>query len=315
MVEGDPIGTQRFQDLVEAHTHSLYRLACHLTHRRAEAEDLVQETFFRAWRSFHTFQPGTNAGAWLTTILRNVYLERCRREKRRRQCESADIEDVDEWYLYTRVHDADEFRQAGDPAVAFFSALTSDQVASALQALRPQSREVFALADLEGFSYREISEIVGIPEGTVMSRLYRARHQLQRALWDYCVRTGQCRAPASARERATMSWTCHEACRQIYQYLDSALDAAALATIDRHLQVCHRCCTRFQFQQRLAATVREIQGTAKVPDRFRAQLRAVVGRFCADTGRGSSQRSSPESETRRNETGSPFINSGQARRP
>jgi len=293
VVDGDAGAAQRFRDLVEAHTQSLYRLACHLTHRRAEAEDLVQETFFRAWRSFHTFQPGSNARAWLTTILRNAHFERYRREKGR-GVQTVDVEDVDEWYLYTRVHDADEFRQAGDPAAAFFSALTSDQVASALKALPPQFREVFALADLEGFSYREISEIVGIPEGTVMSRLHRARHQLQKALWDYCVRTGQCRAPASVPERPPVSWDCHEACRQIYQYLDRTFDAAALAAIDRHLQTCHRCCTRFEFQRRLAATIREIRGTAEVPNRVRAQLRAVVRRFSADTGSSTPQQSPPE---------------------
>jgi len=278
VVEGDPGGAQRFRDLVEAHTQSLYRLASHFTHSRVEAEDLVQETFVRAWGSFHTFQPGTNARAWLTTILRNVNIEHYRHEKRR-GLETADVEDIDEWYLFTRVHDADQFRQAGDPAAAFFSALTSDQVAASLKALPPQFREVFALAGLEGFSYREISEIVGIPEGTVMSRLHRARHQLQRALWDYCVRTGQCRVPAAAPKLPPQPWECHEACRQIYGYLDRTLDAAALAAIDRHLQVCHHCCTRFQFQRRLAATVREIQGTAEVPNRFRAQIRAVVRGF------------------------------------
>ncbi len=276
--EDGPGRARRFQDLVEAHTPLLYRVALRLARSRMEAEDLVQETFVRAWRRFETFDPGSNARAWLTTILRHAHFERLRRDKHWRLA-TADVEDIDESYLYARVHDADEFRQAGDPAAAFFAALTSDQVSAALKALRPQFRAVFALADLEGFSYRDISKILRIPEGTVMSRLYRARHQLQRALWDYCVRTGQCRAPAAVPERPTVPWECREACRQIYQYLDKTLDAAALAAIDRHLQDCHRCCTRVEFQRRLADTVREILGAVEVPERFRAELRAVVERF------------------------------------
>jgi RNA polymerase sigma-70 factor (ECF subfamily) len=277
-VAGDPGRAQRFREMADAHTHALYRLALYFTHYRADAEDLVQDTFLRAWRSFDTFQLGTNARAWLATILRNVHLERHRREKRR-GVELVDVADIDEWYLYTRVRDADEFQQTDDPAVAFFSTLTSDQVASALQALRPECLEVLALADLEGFSYREISGIVGIPEGTVMSRLYRARHQLQQALWDYCVRTGQCRAPAAAPPRAPQPPACREACRQIYGYLDKTLDAAALPVIDQHLQLCHHCCNRFEFHRRLAATIREARGTAEVPHQFRAGLRAIVARF------------------------------------
>jgi RNA polymerase sigma-70 factor (ECF subfamily) len=262
--------------MADAHIHGLYRIALHLTHHRADAEDLVQDTLFRAWRSFDTFRPGTNARAWLATILRHAHFDRHRRDHHR-EMEVADVEDVDEWYLYRRVHDTDEFRETGDPAAAFFAALTSDQVTAALQALGPQFREVFVLADLERFSYPEISEILGIPEGTVMSRLSRARHRLQRALWDYCVRTGQCRAPAAAPLTVPpLEADCREACRQIYGYLDKTLDAAALAAIDQHLQRCHRCCTRFEFHRRLAATIREAQGTTEVPHRFQATLRGRV---------------------------------------
>jgi RNA polymerase sigma-70 factor (ECF subfamily) len=276
--ERDPDQARSFQEMVAAHSRSLYRFALHLARDPAAAEDLVQQAFLNAWRSFHTFRPGSNARTWLLRILRNEYFDQHRRAKHHRP-PIVDIEDIDEWYLHARVHDAEFEQETRDPEAAFFSTLTSDVVASALADLRPQFREVFALADLEELSYREISEILGIPEGTVMSRLHRARLQLQKALWDYCVRTGQCRAQAAAPEQSPVSPDCHEACRQIYRYLDRTLDAAALVAIDRHMQVCHRCCTRVEFQRRLGAVVQESLGTAEIPDRFRAQLRAVVARF------------------------------------
>jgi RNA polymerase sigma-70 factor (ECF subfamily) len=264
--------------MVDAHINTLYRLALHFTRAREDAEDLVQDTLMKAWRSFDTFRPGTNIRTWLSTILRHAYFDRYRRGKR--EPETTDIEAIDEFYLYGHVHAAEEFRrEAGDPQAAFFSALTSGQVAAALETLRPQYREVFVLADLEGFSYREISEIVGSPVGTVMSRLSRARHQLQRALWDYCVRTGQCRAPAVASDQPPLSPDCREACRQIYGYLDKTLDEAALSAVDQHLGHCRKCCDRLEFQRRLTAMIRDVLGTAVVPDRFQAQLHVVVARF------------------------------------
>jgi RNA polymerase sigma-70 factor, ECF subfamily len=155
--EGDP-ARARFHEMVTAETDTLYRLALHFTRNRADAEDLVQDTFFRAWRSFHTLQPGTNPRAWLATILRHAYFDRYRR--RQREPETADVKEIDEFYLYGHMSAALEFqREAGDPATAFFAALPSDQVASTVHALQPHYREAFILADLAGFSYREISEI------------------------------------------------------------------------------------------------------------------------------------------------------------
>jgi RNA polymerase sigma-70 factor (ECF subfamily) len=274
--EGDP-ARARFQEMVTAEMDTLYRLALHFTRNRTDAEDLVQDTFVRAWRSFHTFQPGTNPRAWLATILRHAYFDRYRRGKQ--EPALVDVEDIDEFNLYGHVSAAPEFRrEAGDPATAFFAALPSDQVASTLHALRPHYREVFVLADLAGFSYREISEIVGIPEGTVMSRLHRARQGLQKALWDYCLSTGQCRAPAAV-PAPSASPDCSEACRQIYGCLDRALDPAALAQVDDHLRSCRQCCDRLEFQRRLTVTIENALGTAEVPDRLRAQVRSVVTRF------------------------------------
>lgn len=269
---------QRFRLLVEPHTKSLYRAALHFTNNAADAEDLVQETLMRAWRGFNGFRSGTNARAWLLTILRNVYLEQYRRRKRR-GLETVEVPDLDEWSLFARVQGATFSAETDDPETAFFAGLTSDHVAAAMASLPPKFREVFVLADLEGCSYREMSEILGIPLGTVMSRLFRARQQLQRGLWEYCVRTGQCRAPTPAALAPSLPTECADACRQIYLYLDRAVNTAVLDAIDNHLARCRQCCDRFQFQQRLTATVREALQVAEIPPSFLETLHKIVARF------------------------------------
>jgi RNA polymerase sigma-70 factor (ECF subfamily) len=282
--EADPDRVARFRALVDAHTQALYQLALHFAGNGADAEDLVQETFLRAWHGFGNLRPGGHPRAWLFTILRHLYFERYRRE--RRQPSTIDVGDVDEWYLYTRVHNADAQQETADPEAAFFATLSDEHVAAAVAALPPEFREIFVLVDFEGFSYREVSEITGVPVGTVMSRLYRARHRLQRELWDYCVRTRQCRAgrPAPAQPQTP---ECREACREIYRYLDGALDPAALAAIDRHLDRCRPCCDRFAFQRRLAAAARRSQHATKVPERLRTRLETIAARFEVRRGDGA----------------------------
>ncbi len=183
---------QRFTALVEAHLDGLFGTALRLTRNRARAEDLLQETFLRAWRSFHTFQPGTNARAWLYRILMNAYIDGYR--KASREPEVVDQEDVDEFYLYSRVQESEDFRRSGNPEEAFLATLMDADVKAALDSLPDPFREVVVLADIEGFSYREIAEMLGIPIGTVMSRLHRARRRLQVALWEYARRARYARA-------------------------------------------------------------------------------------------------------------------------
>jgi RNA polymerase sigma-70 factor (ECF subfamily) len=185
---------RRFTALVEEHLDRLFGAALRLTRHRAQAEDLLQETFLRAWRSFHTFQPGTNARAWLYRILVNAYIDGYR--KTSREPEVVDQEDVDEFYLYSRVQESEEFRRSGNPEETFLATLMDADVKAALDSLPDPFREVVVLADVEGFSYREIAEMLGIPIGTVMSRLHRARRRLQVALWEYARRARYARAQA-----------------------------------------------------------------------------------------------------------------------
>lgn len=177
---------ERFQALVEEHLNGLFSAARRLTRDRARAEDLLQETFLRGWRSFHTFKPGTNSRAWLYKILMNAYIDGYR--KTTREPEVVDQEDIDEFYLYTKVQESDDFRRAGNPEEVLLDRLMDADVKGALDSLPDAFREVVILADIEGFSYKEIADLLGIPLGTVMSRLHRGRRQLQVKLWEYAKR-------------------------------------------------------------------------------------------------------------------------------
>jgi len=178
----------RFERLVNEHLDSLYGSALRLTRNRTTAEDLVQDTFLKAWRSFHTFQEGTNSRAWLYKILMNAYIDSYRRSSR--APEMVDHEDVGDFYLYAKAQESEQYRRDGDPEAVLLSTIMDADVKDALERVLEPFRAAVILADLEEFSYKEIAEILDIPIGTVMSRLYRGRRHLQRSLWDYAKRAG-----------------------------------------------------------------------------------------------------------------------------
>ncbi|MDQ7859735.1 MAG: sigma-70 family RNA polymerase sigma factor [Armatimonadota bacterium] len=189
----------RFEALVGEHLDGLYGTALRLTRNRAAAEDLVQDTFLKAWRSFRTFQEGTNARAWLYKILMNAYIDSYRRASR--QPDTVDHEDVGDFYLYAKAHESDEYRRVGDPEEVLLSKIMDADVKAALEQVPEPFRAAVILADLQEFSYKEIAEILGIPIGTVMSRLYRGRRHLQRLLWDYARRAGYANGERAAPSR------------------------------------------------------------------------------------------------------------------
>jgi RNA polymerase sigma-70 factor (ECF subfamily) len=159
-----------------------------MTRNAADAEDLVQETYLKAYRSFGSFQEGTNLRAWLYRILTNTYINSYRAAKRRP--EVTDVEDVEDLYLYRRMAGAGQVngaRSAEDEALDTF---TDDVVKSALEELPEAFRMAVLLADVEGFSYKEIAEITGVPIGTVMSRIHRGRRALQKALLEFATARG-----------------------------------------------------------------------------------------------------------------------------
>ena len=162
----------------------LYSAALRYTRNPADAEDLVQEAFAKAYSAFHQFQPGTNLKAWLYRILTNTYINAYRKEQRQPREVSADANE--EFTLYDRIADS-----TSKPAeVEVLERLTDDEVKKALSDLPEQFRIAVYLADVEGFRYAEIAEIMDTPIGTVMSRLHRGRAALQKALYSYASARG-----------------------------------------------------------------------------------------------------------------------------
>src|SRR5687768_11584090 len=163
------------------HLDVLYRVALRLAGDPSAAEDLVQDTMLRAFRGWSGFRPGTNVRAWLLTILRNTFINEYRRRKRAPV--AMDIEAVEPYAIYRSVADT-------DPEGEFFSRIVDTRVLEAVDRLPAPFREVVVLSDMEGMPYGEIAEALGVPVGTVKSRLFRARRQLQRELYDHAVEMG-----------------------------------------------------------------------------------------------------------------------------
>ncbi|MDQ3145593.1 MAG: sigma-70 family RNA polymerase sigma factor [Actinomycetota bacterium] len=170
------------------HMPSLYSAALRMTRNPADAEDLVQETYLKAYRGFGSYQQGTNLKAWLYRILTNTFINRYRAAKRRP--DETDLGEVEDFYLYRRLgglESARASRSAEDELMDYF---TETEVREAVEALPEQFRLAVLLADVEGFSYKEIAEILDIPMGTVMSRLHRGRKSLQKRLYDFAAERG-----------------------------------------------------------------------------------------------------------------------------
>ena len=163
----------------------LYSAALRMTRNRADAEDLLQETFLRAYRSAHTFTPGSNLRAWLYRILTNAYISSYQ-AKQRRPVE-VELDDSTDRLASRRPGGPGTVRGAEE---SLMELLADDEVKSALEELPEQYRLPVLLADVEGFSYREIAEMLDVPIGTVMSRLHRGRKAMYRRLYDYAEERG-----------------------------------------------------------------------------------------------------------------------------
>jgi RNA polymerase sigma-70 factor (ECF subfamily) len=174
-----------FVDQAMEHMPSLYAAAVRMTRNRADAEDLVQETYLRAYRGFGGFQEGTNLRAWLFRILTNTFINSYRAKQRRPQ--EADVEDVEDLFLYHRLPAVEEATRSRSAEVDVLERITDAEVKAAIDDLPEQFRLPVYLADVEGFAYKEIAEMLDIPIGTVMSRLHRGRKGLEKRLHDYVV--------------------------------------------------------------------------------------------------------------------------------
>jgi RNA polymerase sigma-70 factor (ECF subfamily) len=163
------------------HLDALYRTALRMTHNPQDAEDLVQDALVRGFRFYDRFQQGTNFRAWLFKILTNTYINSYRRKHARPQ--ESSLEDTDDYFLYNQLvgPSADA---VDDVEGTVLDKLGTDAIQRAVDQLPPQFRTTVQLADVEGLSYADIADATGVAKGTVMSRLFRGRRLLQRALWE-----------------------------------------------------------------------------------------------------------------------------------
>ena len=171
---------ERFERDLMPLMSGIYGAALRMTRNPADAEDLVQDTYLRAYRGFAGFQEGTNLKAWLFRILTNSFISTYRKRQRQPQIVEGP-DDIDEWYLFDKLG----ARNVEDSAESeVLDRIPDEAVKAALESLPENFRLPVLLADVEGFSYKEIAEIMQTPIGTVMSRLHRGRKALERALWD-----------------------------------------------------------------------------------------------------------------------------------
>ena len=175
-----------FTDEVAPHLHMLLRTALRMTHQEQAAEDLLQDTLERAYLNFSRYEPGTNIRAWLLRIMSNVRISGFRRVSRRPQTSSLD--ELEEFSIYGAAR-ADGIA-AVDVESSVLNRIGEESILQAIDRLPEEYRIVVVLADVEGFSYKEMASILEIPIGTVTSRLFRGRQQLQRSLWEHAREVG-----------------------------------------------------------------------------------------------------------------------------
>jgi RNA polymerase sigma-70 factor (ECF subfamily) len=184
---------EAFQQEALKHLDALYRTALRMTRHPQDAEDLVQETYLRAYRFFDQFQPGTNIRAWLFKILTNNYINSYR--KATNEPKNTSLEDTEDFSLYRSLaRDSQGSSLGWDVEATVLDRFAEADIREAIENLPPSFRMTVLLADVEGFSYKEIAEITGVSKGTVMSRLFRGRRLLQKALWERAQAVGIARS-------------------------------------------------------------------------------------------------------------------------
>jgi RNA polymerase sigma-70 factor (ECF subfamily) len=184
----NPHLTEHFRQLCLDNINGLFSAALRMTRNREEAEDLVQETYLKAVRSAHLFDESLNGRAWLYKILTNSFRDRYR--KKVKSPAQVDIDEHGDYLLYDQISESIPEKSPGESIEKFMHQFMDDEVKRAIDELPDQFRLVVVLSDIEGFTYKEIAEIIDAPIGTVMSRLFRGRKLLQKELWEYAQKRG-----------------------------------------------------------------------------------------------------------------------------
>jgi RNA polymerase sigma-70 factor (ECF subfamily) len=179
---------EKFTNDAMQYAPQLFSTALRMTRNRTDAEDLVQETFIKAWRSYATFQEGTNLRAWLFRIMTNTFINKYNAQQRRPQ--ETEMDEVEELFLFRRLGAFDQSKMTQSAEDQLLELFTDDEVKNALEELPDMFRLPVLLSDVDGFSYKEIAEMLDVPIGTVMSRLHRGRKMMQKLLYAYAKERG-----------------------------------------------------------------------------------------------------------------------------
>jgi RNA polymerase sigma-70 factor (ECF subfamily) len=166
----------------------LFSTALRMTRNRADAEDLVQETFLKGWRAFDSYQEGTNLRAWLFRIMTNTFINKYNSQQRKPQ--ETELDEVEEMFLFRRMGAFDQSKMNQSAEDQMLELFTDEEVKNAIEELPETFRMPVLLSDVEGFSYKEIAEMLDVPIGTVMSRLHRGRKAMQKMLYEYAKERG-----------------------------------------------------------------------------------------------------------------------------
>ena len=290
---------EEFAELAMPYMSALYSAALRMTRNPADAEDLVQETYLRAYRGFGGFREGTNLKAWLYKILTNTYINIYRAKKRRP--DEVDLDDTEDFFLYRRLGGLEAAEADRTPESEVLDSIPDEQVKEALERLPEQFRMAVMLADVEGFSYKEIADITGVPIGTVMSRLHRGRRQLQKALWEFAGERGLVHRLPAPRPRAQSGgiegpMDCDDAIFRIYQYLDGELTVWRRRAITRHLDDCPPCAHGFDFEIELRQVI-ALKCRDEVPPELSAASPRQLGLPPADVRAASVRVTRPRRST------------------
>ena len=182
-----------FADQAMEYMPQLYSTALRMTRNASDAEDLVQETYLKGYRAFDRFEEGTNLRAWLFRILTNTFINTYRSKKRRP--DESELDEIEDFYLYRRMGGLEAARAQRSAEDELMDHFTDTEVQVAIESIPESYRTAVVLADVQGFSYKEIAEMEQVPIGTVMSRLHRGRKALQKQLYDYAMARGLAGTP------------------------------------------------------------------------------------------------------------------------